>query len=164
MQLSLLRKLRRLIRPKQSPPSQKQSAEISEQGRVSDMDEAVQAAEIIEAEGTQPSVAEQTVDEDIRALREGFPELSGLESITQLKNPTRYAALRDLGLSAEEAYLATSPRHRQPDNRAHLTSGVPAAATPPASAMTKSQMAEARELFKGMSDAQIQKLYQKVTK
>lgn len=128
------------------------------------MDEAIQEAEAVEAQSQGPSAAEQTVDEDIRTLREGFPELSELESITQLKNPTRYAALRDLGLSAEEAYLATSPRPRQPDNRAHLTSGVPAAAAPPASAMTKSQMAEARELFKGMSDAQIQKLYQKVTK
>ncbi len=164
MQHSLLKKLRRLIRPKQSPLSQKPSAEISEQGRVSDMDEAIQEAEAVEAQSQGPSAAEQTVDEDIRTLREGFPELSELESITQLKNPTRYAALRDLGLSAEEAYLATSPRPRQPDNRAHLTSGVPAAAAPPASAMTKSQMAEARELFKGMSDAQIQKLYQKVTK
>ena len=122
MQHSLLKKLRRLIRPKQSPLSQKPSAEISEQGRVSDMDEAIQEAEAVEAQSQGPSAAEQTVDEDIRTLREGFPELSELESITQLKNPTRYAALRDLGLSAEEAYLATSPRPRQPDNRAHLTS------------------------------------------
>lgn len=164
MQHSLLRKLRRLTRPKQSPPPQKLSAEISEQGRASDMEENTQVTEVLREQIPEATAAELTVNEDIRTLREGFPELSELESITQLKNPTRYAALHDLGLSAEEAYLATSPRPRQPDNRAHLTSGVPTAAAPPASAMTKSQMAEARELFKGMSDAQIQKLYQKVTK
>lgn len=105
-----------------------------------------------------------TLDSDLEILKAEFPELTELSGITQLKNPTRYGALRDLGLSPIEAYLATNQRAPLPDNRAHLTSGVPISARPPAFAMTKGQMSEARELFEGMSDAEIQKLYLKVTR
>lgn len=105
-----------------------------------------------------------TLDSDLEILKAEFPELSGLTGITGLKNPTRYGALRDLGLSPAEAYLATNQRAPLPDNRAHLTSGVPISARPPASAMTKGQMSQAREIFEGMSDTEIQKLYLKVTR
>lgn len=108
--------------------------------------------------------ATATLEEDLNTLKAEFPELAEIESITELGNPTRYAALRDLGLTAREAYLATSSRTvSRTDNRAHLISGVPRAARSPLTSMTKSQLAEARELFKGMSDAQIHQLYKKVT-
>ena len=61
-------------------------------------------------------VAHETIDydeviaKDLEILRSEFPELSGLSDITQLDNPIRYAALRDIGLDPTEAYLATTKR------------------------------------------------------
>ena len=46
---------------------------------------------------------EGIIREDIAQLKSEFPELSELSEITQLNNPLRYAALRDLGLSPAEA-------------------------------------------------------------
>ena len=99
---------------------------------------------------------------DAKELADQFPELAGIKDITELENPLRYAALRDLGLSAAEAYLATSPRRKQ-DNRAHLrpTRSVAKSSTP---LMSEAEMNAARELFDGISDSQIRQLYKRVTK
>lgn len=105
----------------------------------------------------------KTVDNDLCELRAAFPEMAEAKSISELSNPTRYAALRDLGLSATEAYLATTPRLAG-DNRSHLTSGVPTAAKTPDLGMSRAEMEQVRGIFRGMSDAEIQKLYQKVIK
>ena len=102
-------------------------------------------------------------DEDVRALSMLFPELSELKSITELENPLRFAALRDLGLSAEEAYLATAKRRLMKDNRAHLTASVPTGATPDME-MPRHDLEVAREMFSGLSDREIRALYRKVTK
>ena len=99
---------------------------------------------------------------DTEYLREHFAELSDIKDISELENPLRYAALRDLGLTPEEAYLATT-RKRRTDNRSHLYASVPRHSAPPVSAMTERELIEARELFPNASDAQIRKLYKKVT-
>ena len=102
------------------------------------------------------------VSEDLRILREEFPELSEIEDICELNNPLRYAALRDLGLSPEEAYLATSKRQKK-DNRSHLfaTKTVSVSRN---GAMSDSELAAAREIFTDISDREIRKLYKRVTK
>ena len=102
------------------------------------------------------------IDGDIKELREEFKELASLEAISSLPNPTRYAALRDLGLTPSEAYLATS-RHSSSSGRAHLTSSVPRAASVPLGKMTRQELQEAREIFSGLDDTEIQRLYKKVT-
>ena len=104
------------------------------------------------------------VREDIETLKREFTELEGLGSITELDNPLRYAQLRDMGLSAEEAYLATSRKRRKPDNRAHLFSSMPKGAGTSGGNMSRAELEMARELFPDISDAQIQKLYKSVTK
>ncbi len=48
--------------------------------------------------------------------------------------------------------------------RAHLTSSVPRAARLPSGALSKGEMSELRQLFGGLSDTEIQRLYKKVTK
>lgn len=106
---------------------------------------------------------EGIIREDIAQLKSEFPELSELSEITQLNNPLRYAALRDLGLSPAEAYMATAPRHRQRDNRSHLTSAMPKAGVNRYGGMTKREMDRARELFADLSDSEIQALYKSVT-
>ena len=99
--------------------------------------------------------------EDVMALQKEFTELASLQSITELDNPLRYAALRDLGLSPREAYLATAERPRRRDNRAHLY-GTPRRAFG-GSTMPEADMATAREIFGDLSDSEIRKLYKKVT-
>ena len=102
------------------------------------------------------------VSEDLKILRKEFPELSEIEDICELSNPLRYAALRDLGLSPEEAYLATAKRQKK-DNRSHLfaTKTVSVSRN---GAMSDSELAAAREIFSDISDREIRKLYKRVTK
>lgn len=100
--------------------------------------------------------------QDAAALCAEFPELYGLRDVTELDNPMRYAALRDLGLSPSEAYLATARRERR-DNRAHL-GATPAIASAPRGTISDAEMAAARDTFPDMSDAEIRRLYKKVTK
>ena len=102
-------------------------------------------------------------EEDLAALKNEFPELFSLKDISELENPLRYAALRDLGLSPTEAYLATT-RKRRPDNRAHLSSCVPRASSFMGANISEGEMRAARELFPEMSDGEIRKLYRRVKK
>ena len=104
--------------------------------------------------------------EDLLALKREFPELSSLGDLTELEDPARYGALRDLGLSAREAYLATTTPRRMPreDNRAHLHSAVPKAVRASGDGMSEGELSAARELFFGLGDAELHRLYQKVTK
>ncbi len=102
--------------------------------------------------------------EDIAKIRELFPECRSLRSVTELENPLRYATLRDLGLSVKEAFLATQKRSARYDNRAHLKSSVPRGAVSDGASMSAEALREARELFSGLSDTEIQKLYKSVIK
>ena len=49
------------------------------------------------------------------------------------------------------------------ETKAHLTSSVPRAARPPKSALSKTEMAEMRAIFGTLDDAEIHRLYKKVT-
>ena len=102
------------------------------------------------------------VEEDIRTLREEFRELSTLTDICELDDPMRYAALRDLGLTPAEAYLATAKRQKK-DNRSHLVATRTVSASQNGS-MSDAELSAAREIFVGVSDAEIRKLYKRVTK
>ena len=85
--------------------------------------------------------------------------------ISQVQNPLRYAQLRDLGLSPEEAYLATNYARLsayQRDNRSHLFSAIPKAAK--GESMSAEALAEARELFGELSDGELISLYRRATK
>ena len=50
------------------------------------------------------------------------------------------------------------------DTRSHLTSCVPKAAKAPIGVLTKGEIGELRAIFSKLSDAEIQKLYKRVTK
>ena len=178
MLLSELKKLMQKINPKSSLRFRKPSAATSESEGVSDMENIVEsdATEALEQTSyNEPETDDESndeierdinaeIDSDIEKLKAIFPELSELGSITELKNPTRYAALRDMGLSVSEAYLATTPRETRSDNRSHLTSSVPRGAKSPGGPMTKQQLNQARAIFGNMSDSEIYNLYKKVTK
>ncbi len=118
-----------------------------------------------EKEATPEYNISELLSDDLSELCEEFPEMSGTEDISEMKNATRYAALRDMGLTPREAYLATRPRTDEiPDSRAHLVSSVPPARQIPRSSMTVSEWRAARELFEDLSDTEIERLYKRVTK
>ena len=104
------------------------------------------------------------LNSDIEELKAAFPELNLMENISELADPIRFGALRDLGLSAKEAYLASGGKKRAYDNRTHLVSSVPGGARSAADGISRQELDLARELFAGMSEAEIQRLYRKVTK
>ena len=128
-----------------------------------DTAEVVNEAEehVVEVEPEMPDYS-KIVEEDLRALKEEFAELASLKDIYELKNPIRYGALRDLGLTAKEAYLASGGMRSVSDNRAHLHSSVPKGATSPLGEIPRKEFEMARELFSDLSDGEIQKLYRKV--
>ncbi len=105
---------------------------------------------------------EKIIASDITVLKSEFSELRDIEDITDLNDPLRYAALRDLGLSPEEAYMATAKRVKN-DTRSHLSVAYAKSASA-GGAMPRSDLEYARELFGNLSDSEIHALYRKVTK
>ena len=101
---------------------------------------------------------------DMQELIAEFPYLRGKTSVAELDNPLRYAALRDLGLTPREAYLATGAPISRYDNRSHLRSAVPSHAAASENMLDARGLEAARELFAGLSDREIQRLYKKVSK
>ncbi len=124
--------------------------------------EEIEASQDTDADNRGIDYAE-VIKSDMRLLSQEFPELSSLTDICQLENPMRYAALRDLGLTPAEAYLATTKARRSYDNRSHLHPS-PMVSSLKTSYMPEQDMEMARELFSGLSDAEIRRLYKRVTK
>lgn len=100
--------------------------------------------------------------DDLRRIKRMAPSLAGLTHLAELPNALRYAALRDAGLSVEEALYAACHAFVTPqaaDNRAHLRSAVPIGAAGTPSRMTAAEMREARELFGDLTEGEIERLY-----
>ena len=136
------------------------------------MEEAPGTAELSENEAvTEPQHENESADtdyeeiltSDMEELRESFSELGADFSVTDLKNPIRYGALRDMGLTPREAYLATGGRARTQDNRAHLTVSAPTSLAKRSLGIPRSELKIAREIFSDMSEAELHKLYKKVS-
>ncbi len=101
---------------------------------------------------------------DLQSLKKEFYEARSLGSIAELDNPTRFAELRELGLTPREAYLATQRAKRAPDNKGHLHGTLPKSIGSPGLSMSRTELHNAREIFSGMSDSEIQSLYKRVSK
>lgn len=146
------------------PPAEQTEAQAQTEAVPQDTGEAENA--VPEEESLPPLTDtdyERIAAEDLSVLKAQFPALAALSSLVALPNPSRYAELRELGLSPAEAYLATgSIARKKSDNRAHLRSAVPRMGAVSATALTAEEMAEARRLFSDLSDAQIHRLYKKV--
>ncbi len=111
--------------------------------------------------GCQDEVGAPSCEEEIFSK---FPSLKG-KSLDELINKERYEELRALGLSSEEAFFATAKnRAASADNRSHLGGSVPKGVHAPSHGMSASELCEARELFRGISDEEIRNLYRRVTK
>ena len=102
------------------------------------------------------------VSEPLTELCESYPELTP-ESATALCNLDRYCELRALGLSVEEAYRATAKKKPSIDNRSHLSVSVGGGGAPSSHGISEPELRSAREIFSDMSDAEIRRLYKRVT-
>ena len=105
---------------------------------------------------------ERLMKEDVDTLRSHFPELADIGDITDLDDPLRYAALRDLGLTPAEAYRATAKR-AYTDTRSHLKRAHGKNASGSTSLMSPTELMAARDIFPDKSDAEIQRLYKRVS-
>ena len=105
------------------------------------------------------------------------PELSpdgeGL-SLGELRNPLRFAELREAGLSVEEAFLASNyrmlaERPRAISEKEARTDKTPARASIPraigrANGMPTALLLRSRAMFEGLSDTELASLYRRVTR
>ena len=105
---------------------------------------------------------EKLARDDLLEIKREFIEASDIKDISELDNPERFCELRELGLTPTEAYLAT--QKKRADNRSHLKSRVPTPASAPRLTLSQRELEAARELFCGISDAEIQELYKKVSR
>ena len=100
--------------------------------------------------------------EDMKELASEFKEMQG-SGISDLKNPSRYGALRELGLTPREAYLASGGRAASIDNRAHLVSTLPRRRSDgTALEIPREELAIARSVLSDMSDSELRALYRRV--
>ena len=116
------------------------------------------------AEAEAPTLEEES-DEVRDALSELFashPEITS-ENAGALCNLERYRELRALGLDVEEAYRATSKRGVSADSRSHLSVSVGGGGAPSSHGIPEPELRSARDIFSDMSDAEIRRLYKRVT-
>ena len=142
MQTSLLKKLLHPISKIMSRRAEKLSEATSEARKEREMQNA--ECEMQNAEG--------------RMQNENSPEVSVSGSEGELSSDKSVVEKSDR--SEEPTQVATTEN----SNKAHLTSSVPRVAKIPQGALSKSQMAEIREIFGDIDDAEIQRLYKRVTK
>ena len=100
--------------------------------------------------------------EELSALAAEIPALAGTPELSEAVNGERYRELRALGLTPREAYLATR-NPRPADTRAHLTDSYPRTSVSPVGQISHGELSRAREIFEGLSDKEIIRLYKKVT-
>ena len=103
---------------------------------------------------------------DLADLQAAFPELSGIASLGELARPERYGELREAGLTAVEACCASHHEmltRKRGDNRAHLSPSIGRAASAAGGRISAAALSEARELFPGLTDREIETLYNRVS-
>ncbi|MBR2930395.1 MAG: hypothetical protein IKC32_04120 [Clostridia bacterium] len=115
-------------------------------------------------EGPTEADYERMAADDLALLKSLFPELMPIGHLAEIKGSARYGALRDLGLSPKEAYLATREARPRVNGRAHLTSSVPRGAGTPSGTMTHSELLGMRELFPTLGDNELHRLHKKVNR
>ena len=132
-----------------------------------ELDEKAEEPASEEVPGIEPDSASHEEREPVSPVKEktnAEAEAEALAGIGLQINAERYATLRALGLTPKEAYLATSVSQAREGGTSHLRSGVPGLAKSPSGGMSGAELEMARGLFSGLSDAEIHKLYKKVTR
>lgn len=117
---------------------------------------------------------EQLKKADLEALKKVFPdveEVKNLDDLEKMENFKRFAELRDMDLTVEEAYRAANPKaierkvveatkqHSLNATKNHLQSNVPKGSKDTAVRMTAEEYETFKDIFPNMSKAEIYALY-----
>ena len=113
---------------------------------------------------------EHMLKSDLEAIHAAFPETRQYKSILDIPNIRRFGEMRDMGLSPKEAYSAANPdlvrssaaqaAKKTSSGKDHLRSVTGrSVASKGETVISGREMRSLRDLFPGMTDAQIRKLY-----
>lgn len=116
---------------------------------------------------------EQIAAQDLAELHAAYPETKKYKHLRDMPLEVKqiFGRARDAGLSAKQAYAAANPdgirtdvatavkKQSSSDSKSHLKSAVPVNTKGDSVQMSKSELSEWREMFPGMSDSEIKKLY-----
>ncbi len=114
---------------------------------------------------------EKKMKADLAELQIAYPETKKFDSIDKIENFAEFGKFRDMGLSPKQAYAAANPdsvRKSVADavkqkslnsTKEHLKSAVPKGSKDDSLKISKSTLAEWRDLFPDKSDKEIIKLY-----
>lgn len=131
-------------------------------------------AKRIETERAQKASWEAQMQRDIEAIHEAFPVTKKYKSLKELPNKEQFAALMDdktKNLTAVQAFAASHTDIVKAHSKApgrnsdlkgtkdHIKSNVPKGAKDTSTYISKGEMAAYREMFPGLSDREIKKLY-----
>lgn len=131
-------------------------------------------AKRIETERAQKASWEAQMQKDIDAIHEAFPATKKYKSLKELPNKEKFAALMDdktKNLTAVEAFAASHTDIVKAHSKApgrnsdlkgtkdHIKSNVPKGAKDTSTYISKGEMETYREMFPGLSDKEIKKLY-----
>ena len=127
------------------------------------------ADEAAPKEETEPSddAYERQAEQDLLELKRIDPDAANYSHLGEMPGALRFAELRGLGLSVEEAYYAVRGAQVEkplPDRggRAHLHASVPGRAASGGVGMTVGEIENARRLFPGLPDREIASLWRRV--
>ena len=134
---------------------------VTPEGEVETVAEDTSAAPITEEEPQTDYAALAASDlAEIKRLDAAYAPATPL---SELPFARRFAELRDLGLSVAEALAAASPRFDVDDGRAHLRAMAPRGTSRGEDTLSRTQMKEAKLLFNGLSEREINALYRRVS-
>ena len=110
---------------------------------------------------------ERQAENDLAELQAIDPDAARYRHIGEMPGALRFAELRELGLSVEEAYYAVRGAASEkplPDRggRAHLHASVPGRAASGGVGMTVGEIEAARRLFPNLPDREIASLFRRV--
>ena len=117
-----------------------------------------------EGDDAQTPDYERMAREDLAAIVRMCPEYACYGHLSEIPFSRRFAELRQLGLTAEEA-LGAVMRKGGKGSKGHLRTVSPRAGTDRAQGMSAGEMRAARELFGDrLSDREITELYRRATR
>ena len=116
--------------------------------------------ELKKSEISEDADEEIDIEDEVENLRAESPEITEMR---EELNEERYLELRALGLTPEEAYLASARPKKLRPTTAHLSDSTPKSMKSREAKIPYTELMRARQIFVGMDDSEIQRLYKKVT-
>ena len=116
--------------------------------------------ELKKSENSEDADEVADIERELENLRAESPEITEMR---EELNEERYLELRALGLTPEEAYLASARPKKLRPTTAHLSDSTPKSMKSREAKIPYTELMRARQIFIGMDDTEIQRLYKKVT-